>query len=288
LSEPATRTLGQVVKVDGTSLTLRTLLGQDRRETNVTVEANAQYLAEGKSASRDDVLQADKVVRVAPARPATVLAYTEKSLVKDLPATMSVAVRGVVKGDKLVCASGEGGVTELARSGRTGLVLDVCNPHGAKIAPGHPCLAPGCVAVAVGFVKRGAQKQLETPSLEGLESYVASFWPEPGRVDGEVVAFDAAGRKLTVKTLTADGTKETIVALPAEVQVMLDGAKSGVAEAIKPGIQVTFFPAKPQTIDLYPYVAKPEPPSAQPPAATPQPAAKAPTKPAESLEMPSL
>jgi hypothetical protein len=159
-------------------------------------------------------------------------------------------------------------------------------------------MANGCVAAAAGFVKRGAQKPLETPTLEGLESYLMAFWPEPGRVDGQVVSFDAAAGNVAVKSLGTDGLRDMTLALPRDAQVTLDGARSPAAEALKAGMQVTFFPAKPQTLEAWESVtavanpprppAPVRPPASVQPAVTPQPAAKPAAKPPEAVELPTL
>jgi hypothetical protein len=254
LSEAGTRTMGKVVKADGDKLVLGSLLDKGVTESTVALAADARYLQEGKAATREAVLAAGNVVRVSPARQTTVLAYTEKTLVTKRPWMVSVAVAGKVKGSAVSYANPDGTISKLgfriAERKASGGALDAWTTYGVTPDPAHPCLAQESPGTAIGFKKRGKQVVPEKPTLQGYESYILSFWPEPGRVDGEVTAFDAAGRSLKVKTLQDGEVKEVTVTLPADVEAKLDGADATPAEALQPGAQVTVFPAKPQTVEV--------------------------------------
>jgi hypothetical protein len=168
---------------------------------------------------------------------------------------VSVCVSGKVKGSKVSYVDQDGKVSQLgfrvAERKASGGALDAWTTFGRTPAPTHPCLEQESPGAAIGFKKRGKQVVPEKPTLQGYESYILSFWPETGRVDGEVTAFDAAGRSLKVKTLQEGEVKDVTVTLPADTLAKLDGVDSTTADALKPGVQVTVFPAKPQTVEIW-------------------------------------
>ena len=69
-TEPAGRQYGEVVSVAGNQVKLKVVMGKDALEETVTLDANAVF----RGGTREALLAVGQTVRVAPARPATLVA----------------------------------------------------------------------------------------------------------------------------------------------------------------------------------------------------------------------
>jgi hypothetical protein len=240
LSEPASRVHGQIVSADGSRLKLKIPQGLDSYEQEIELAGSALFRNGGKEAQRGEVLVAGKAVRVAPARPQTVLAFTPACVVTEIPKGFSCAAWGILKdpaGAKLAVfkgATAEEYVPEV-KSLRPvhDIAGDVC--HGPML---KPALAPGMPAVALGWQKRGPAK---------VDWYLVTQWPDKERTEGIVKSFDAG--KLLLDVLTVDGVKETAVLLDAGATIRLDNKDTAPGEALKAGHYVSVYAARPQVIE---------------------------------------
>jgi len=253
LSAPAGRTVGQVAGVEGGKLKLKVVQGMDSYEKDVPLDAAAVLLDEaGKPAARDAVLAPGKLVRAAPARGQTAMAFSQKAFADMIPKGVPTAVCGVLKKapgangiPTLAVARGDA-IEEFTPEAKKALIVydvwgDTC--HGAIL---KPQLSVGQPAVFIAYEKRPGK----------VDSYLIVQAPDAGRVEGTVKGYDPAKRELTVRTLLPDGFKDVTAALAPDAAVTLDGAAVKPADALKAGVQVSLYAPRPQTIQA---VQGPEP-----------------------------
>jgi hypothetical protein len=229
LSEPASRQYGEVVSVAGNKVTLKVVMGKDAVEEEVILNAPA-------------TLTVGKTVRIAPARPATLLAYTPANVVTGVPAGFFALACGVLKDPaalKVATVTGEYAPEAVKKINR---FVDLAgDAHGAYRLKTEP--KAGQPAVVLCWLKRGSSQNW----------YAFANWPDAGLVEGVV---KAAGKdSVTLSVLGVDGAKETTVKLDAGTVVKLDGKDSTVAEALKPGNHVSFFAKRAQTIEAAEFAA---------------------------------
>lgn len=247
LSEPAGRIVGQVVGVEAAVLTLKVVQGLDSYDRRIPLAEDAACRAGGKAAARDAVLKPGGSVRVAPARPQTVLAFSAKAFEGMIPKGVPTAVAGVVKdapaGANPTLCIARGVVVEdfTPQVRKLPIVYDVCGDVAHGPAP-KPDLAPGSPVVFVAYEKRPGK----------VDSYLVVQAPDDGRIEGAVKSFDAATGRLVVAALGPAGLRDATVTLGAAATIRLDGAAAPAAEALEEGRQVSVYAARPQTIETLP------------------------------------
>jgi hypothetical protein len=242
LSEPAGRVIGEVVSLEGNTLTLKTTMGKDSMEQVVTLDADAAFTKDGGLVAKDVALAPGTLVRISAARKQSVLIYSEKATKDAVPAKgVPTAVAGVVKtpGALPVLSILKDGVaadfTPAAKKFPLvyDIVGDVC--HAPRPVASAPAGAPACF---VGFEKR--------PGV--LNCYLVAQVPDAGLTDGALTAFDAAKQSGEIAVL---GVAKAFT-LDADAVITLDG-KPAAAEALQAGkVAVSVFAARAQTIMVQP------------------------------------